>query len=271
MNTNKKCKLIQDLLPNYIERMTSEETNQFIEKHLNECNECDNVYKNMNKELCIKEKKIDEKKINIFKKINTEMKILKVIILIIIIILLGIFIVKIVNINKIESLSEKINYNNYYERIVETTEKYTKRIEYYQNNDNFIIISTKINKDNIIEKIIEYKYNGKEYRYIEKNGQEIVNEGEIHIEPLEQYQFLNRNFIGNIGLALTPGTLRNITLHNKTCYLLKVENYLNFIDKETGLTIKEINIANNSVIDYTYSFGNVKNEEIEKLINIYQK
>ena len=68
-----------------------------------------------------------------------------------------------------------------------------------------------------------------------------------------------------------PGSLRNITLDDKKCYLLKIENYLNFIDKDTGLTIKEINIANNSVIDYSYSFNSVTDAKILELIENNKK
>ena len=29
-----ECKIVQDLLPNYIENLTNEETNKYIEEHL---------------------------------------------------------------------------------------------------------------------------------------------------------------------------------------------------------------------------------------------
>ena len=32
MKENRNCKIVQDLLPNYIEKLTTEETNQFIEE-----------------------------------------------------------------------------------------------------------------------------------------------------------------------------------------------------------------------------------------------
>ena len=31
MKENKECKIVQDLLPNYIEKLTNEETNKFID------------------------------------------------------------------------------------------------------------------------------------------------------------------------------------------------------------------------------------------------
>ena len=44
-----KCKIVQDLLPTYIESLTSEETTNFIEEHLNSCNECKKIYDNWKK------------------------------------------------------------------------------------------------------------------------------------------------------------------------------------------------------------------------------
>lgn len=41
------CKIVQDLLPTYIENLTSEETTKFIEEHLNTCFECKKVHDNM--------------------------------------------------------------------------------------------------------------------------------------------------------------------------------------------------------------------------------
>ena len=34
------CSLIKDLMPIYIEGLTSTDTNEYIKKHLSECNEC---------------------------------------------------------------------------------------------------------------------------------------------------------------------------------------------------------------------------------------
>ena len=34
MNQKKDCKIILDLLPNYVEKVTSKETNSYIEEHL---------------------------------------------------------------------------------------------------------------------------------------------------------------------------------------------------------------------------------------------
>ena len=46
-NQNKQCKIIQDLLPTYIEKLTSQETNEYIEEHIAKCPECKQVLKDM--------------------------------------------------------------------------------------------------------------------------------------------------------------------------------------------------------------------------------
>lgn len=47
----KICKLVQDLLPTYIEKMTSDETNAFVEEHLRECENCKKCLEEMKSEL----------------------------------------------------------------------------------------------------------------------------------------------------------------------------------------------------------------------------
>lgn len=46
-----KCEVIQDLMPSYIDRLTSEESNQLVERHLHECDACKAIYNDMKQEL----------------------------------------------------------------------------------------------------------------------------------------------------------------------------------------------------------------------------
>ena len=46
-----KCKIVQDILPIYIESMASEETNIFVEEHLKECKNCRKNLEEMKSEL----------------------------------------------------------------------------------------------------------------------------------------------------------------------------------------------------------------------------
>lgn len=45
------CCIVQDILPNYIEKLTGDETNQAIEHHLYTCEECKKIYEQMNSDL----------------------------------------------------------------------------------------------------------------------------------------------------------------------------------------------------------------------------
>lgn len=267
MKNHKDCKIVKDLLPTYVDKLTSDETNIFIENHLKECDNCRESFENMSSNNEHNENNsINKRKVKIFKKINHKIRILQAIIILIVLIFLIIVIRKYLILNHVETMAENTDFSNYYLKIVESTDRVTNRIDYYQNGDNFFKIQTKININNKIEKYIEYKFNGNQYYYSEIDGEEISNEVERDVEPFVPYQFLNKSLLGNIGLALFPNTLEETSLYKKACYLLKVDNYFNFIDKETGLTIKEINIDNNMVIDYSYSFGSVTNEMMQELI-----
>lgn len=92
-NQKKQCKIIYDLLPNYIDNLTSEETNKYIEEHLEKCPDCLNTLNNMQGE--IKLEKIDKNiEINALKKvkIRTRLQILVSIIFVILIFSIGIYI-----------------------------------------------------------------------------------------------------------------------------------------------------------------------------------
>ena len=86
-----ECSIIRDLLPNYIEKIVSEDTKKFIENHLENCLQCKHILNNMSSELLDNEEKlkgdtnIEIKKINNTRK---RMKFHKNIIIIISVILL---------------------------------------------------------------------------------------------------------------------------------------------------------------------------------------
>ena len=44
-----KCNIVKDLLPLYCDKLTSQDSNEEIEKHLHDCEECKAVYESMNK------------------------------------------------------------------------------------------------------------------------------------------------------------------------------------------------------------------------------
>lgn len=72
-NEKRNCKIVQDLLPNYIEKLTDEVTNEFIEEHLATCGECRRVLQDMNGDIQLEE--IDqEREIKYLKGVKRKVK-----------------------------------------------------------------------------------------------------------------------------------------------------------------------------------------------------
>lgn len=67
MTDKLSCAVVRDLLPNYIDKLTSDETNQGIEKHLSSCDDCNKVYHDMTGEI-VTETAPDVKKLSSFLK-----------------------------------------------------------------------------------------------------------------------------------------------------------------------------------------------------------
>lgn len=49
--TNEKCKIVRDLIPLYLDNLSSEESSELIEKHCLECSECQNYLNSAKKEI----------------------------------------------------------------------------------------------------------------------------------------------------------------------------------------------------------------------------
>ena len=47
MKNNLSCAIVRDLLPSYIDGLTSQETNESVKAHLNECTSCRAAYREM--------------------------------------------------------------------------------------------------------------------------------------------------------------------------------------------------------------------------------
>ena len=48
-----KCEIIRDLLPSYMDGLTSVESNEMIEKHLEQCEECNTYFEEIRKEIFV--------------------------------------------------------------------------------------------------------------------------------------------------------------------------------------------------------------------------
>ena len=90
MKRKKNCKIVQDLLPNYIEKLTSKETNQFIEEHLSNCNDCKEILENMKEEPLNNNQNIEHKKVKYLRKYNRKLRVFEISSIILLLIILGI-------------------------------------------------------------------------------------------------------------------------------------------------------------------------------------
>ena len=91
MKEIRNCKIVQDLLPNYIDGLTNEETNLFIEEHLKECSKCKQIFDNMKQELTtVNNPTRNSREVKYIKKYNKKLKVLKLTVFILLIIALGV-------------------------------------------------------------------------------------------------------------------------------------------------------------------------------------
>lgn len=88
-----RCHIVKDLLSNYINGLTSEETNKEIRSHLDNCADCCSFYEKM-AAVCTCERSPDHKNIGFFKKVQVKMlqKSMIAAVLICMILLSGVFI-----------------------------------------------------------------------------------------------------------------------------------------------------------------------------------
>lgn len=258
----KDCKIVQDLLPNYIETLTNEETNVFIEGHLKSCKECTNILENMKKDLEINNLKREEREIKYIKKFNRKFKLLRNILMIIIVLFIIIVGRKTFILSNLANKAVKIkNETNYYTK----TESYSKGqmtiLESY-NKDGITLGTMNVySKENDVKKIILYK-SDKETIALIDNGRTktLTNMGDIAINPVF---FTGENLLENIFIAITTRAYK-IELNGQKCYMIRDGNTEKFIDVNTGLAIKMIDNENNITTDYQYEFGVVKDADIVK-------
>ena len=62
-----ECDVIKDLLPSYIDKVSSKATNDLVEEHIKNCKSCESKLKEMNKEIDVKPIYIQEEKIDYLK------------------------------------------------------------------------------------------------------------------------------------------------------------------------------------------------------------
>lgn len=285
---NKDCEIIRDLLPLYVDDVCSTGTKELVEKHLKNCNECQKIFEAMEKEE--HNKNYDEKES--IKSFNNKIKRnkTKAVVISLIIFVIGMLLIKYIYscilfnhiINKAHKFSDIDNMyiqkmeNSLSGEIFVTKEYYKdgkfKEVHKSYTKDKVTTIYTKYTSVGSNEVVIIYPDN----RAIIEKELRIMNRESM----LKNIPFINNNsmvfrtmtpvFLSMKSKKINVGAYSN---ENKKCYILQDKfnigtNWEIWLDKETGLPIKEINM--NGLRSY-YSDNKEENIDENKLEDYLSK
>ena len=288
MKNSKDCDIVRDLLPNYIENLTGENTNKYIENHIKECENCSQLLNKMRKDITIETNTSDFKKETKFlKKYNKKMKFLRAIIfLIVIIFFLTIARKMFILYNLQNKVSQSESRDNFH------------TIVYYYNGDTISIHHAYRNGNKIKEKVESISSNGTSYMTL--YGKKDSNISNMYIETnnikLAELGVVNRIYvddpigyskIDNLWHMFLIALSSNITTEKCNgieCYKVDSSTSINqgeftrykstkYIEKETGLPVRLIDTENidistdgevGQIHDYKYEFGTVRDEEFKE-------
>ena len=293
------CKIIRDLFPSYIDGLTNESTNQYIEEHLNNCEECKKVLEDMKKELKLDATQKDSKEVEYIKKFNKRMKLLKIVLIGILLIFLLSYARKmliIVNLNN--ELSEYANSTNYYMKSLNFTgaAEFMTVLENYKKEDKYIRRLKSLSEINKINRT-DY-YNGQslnsytEVEFMEKDKENVsrktvkLNDNNAIYAPEIPNAIDISHQLNFIAMPLFS-SITSEKCNGKDCYRIVLYTFNNsdgsiyYIEKETGLLLRSIGVSTmyadvddeqyDMITDYQYEFDVVTDEDfIEPDVSGYE-
>lgn len=296
----KKCKIIRDLFPSYIDELTNEDTNQYIQQHLNNCEDCKNVLEEMRNDLKIDTTKIDSKEVKYIKKYNKKIKILKMLLLGILLIFLLSYTRKfliVVSLNN--KLSEHANSTNYYIKtinftsaaeIMTTLENYKKEDKYVRRIksllENSRTSTTEYHNGETLNAYNEVQFVNKDGEPVSRKTASLKNDKYTIYEPVFPNVIDISHPIGLLGMPLFS-TISSEKCNGKDCYRIVLYSFgdndgtIYYIEKETGLLLRSIGVGTmyakadgeqyDIITDYQYEFDVVtENDFIEPDISEYE-
>lgn len=226
----KECNVIKDLLPLYIDNLVSEDTKNYVEAHVNECEECSNMIKIMKD---INNKKIEEEanedkiELNHLKKYKRKMTFIKFITCLLatlLILILTIGIIFIYNYKKYNSIVKKIanganefmqekNYSIYKikcntlkneqnTKISYVEEYYFKEGRYKLERKNVLDLQLDLNINNMIDEIRKINPKYIEYGNMKSNEKTIIYPEEKRVvntsESCEKNDYIKNQIYANV-------------------------------------------------------------------------
>lgn len=286
----KNCNIIKDLLPSYIEKLTSIETSTFIEKHLEECNECKNIFNNMNQDdkdnIEYDEDILNSKDVKFFKNMNkrilrrAEFLGTSIGILLLIIIYISIVIYRFTIIENL--LKKQEDFTQATNIFLEVNDNYIgENLQFIENlktkywyKDNIIKIQQTSSKYGLYNSFTRYIDLEKKLIYVFNHTDktvEIINRKDI-LENNEIFEIINKNTKAlNNKIKLSMDI--HVPIYSKNDYSIITDwNVGSYIyDSKTGLlnmsyyyeyTGDDNNSYNHHFQTYTYSNNSVSDDDI---------
>ena len=293
MKNKKECEIVQDLLVNYADGILNPESKKIVEKHLSECEKCREELKLIQEDM--KKSNKEQIELDYLRKIRIKTRIKSVLIALAIIVLIAaiIFLNNFIKVTSIMNRAEKsLQFKNLYmEQTQILSDNSTSVKKQYFKDGKYKLVWEIYSDDGLETKSIEYaNINSDERTYIYETEKKVViekgdiskaknNDNNIKFIPF----ITNRNsLIKNIGTTFVYSIDTDTYANGKKCYVLhdrsEKDKWEIWIDKETGLPVKEINrdgektffvgtnvikSVNDVICEYKYEFDKVTDEDVK--------
>ncbi len=295
MKNKKECEIIQDLLINYVDGVLNPESKKLVQEHLSKCEDCQTELNTIKKDINDTSNK-DKIELDYLKKVRIKTKIKSILIAVIILLLIAfiIFLNNFIKINSIMSRAEKsLQSNNFYRETSQILSGNHTSItkEYYKDGKYKNV--WEVYSDNGIEtSIIEYtNVDSDERIYLyEKENKAIIEKGDISkilnsANNIKNVPFVTtrKSLLDRIGTTFVYSIHTDTYDYGKEYYILNNKSEKNnaweiWIDKETGLPIKQINRGGeksffpgtnvvkeirDNIQEYKYDFDKITDEDVK--------
>ena len=296
MKNEIECKVVEDLLFGYVDKTLNDESKKLVEKHLKECKDCKEKLNEILEDSKLNEK-TQQKEIDYLRKVRTKSRVKSILIAIglIVIILILAYLIKFIKISNIMGKAEKsLKSQNYYCEKQESTGENSASVSKTYYKDGKYKITREIYSDDGKELI------SAEYGEVGSDKKKIVNEKEktVTIYKGDISKILNKeenikfdrfsleerkSIYANLGKTFLMSITSDSYDSNKEYYILrdkfdKRNSWEVWLDKETGLVIREINRGgsrsyitgteivkkeSDAIEKYKYDFGIVSDDDVK--------
>lgn len=277
MEEQNTCQVVKDLLPNYIENLTSKETNNFIESHISQCNACQRELNTLADAIPVPS--IDKDEVNYLKTFQHKLKsaILWGCLIALSVFLVGYIGIVLYRFCLLQSVCAKFeNYKHVDTVFVEMNQTHFTNSNFTEDNNTkywykngiakYEIKSIKNNSHYIV--ILDYN-NNIEYRLDANNKKAFIVYNADMEEGFEDGRILDSllglyYFSPSTSLKIASNILKNNVEREEDKIIMEANGLCSF-DSKTGLinTIYTNDlIGNSSITTYQYQLDSISDEQL---------